>query len=216
MLEMPGQRTVDAGTTPRAILMNTEGTIPLVGPLVIDSVNAYDGGNTNRVDELRAGMLMAQITASKKWVPCKRTRANGAGSSATALIVTDARAFKVGEKLQVGSNANCVISAINYSTNTITLSATKTWSDLDVVYATTLGDGTTTAAGAETCRGVLKEGVRLLSGVVFETTWVDKPATILAGGYFNSSYILGDLAAIKADTAAKLSQCIWSDVQQAL
>lgn len=220
MNELPGQRTTDAGTTPRAILMNTEGAIPLAGPNVLDSVNAYDGGNTNRVDEIRAGWLMAQHTATTKWSPCKRTRANGAGVATATLVVSNAAAFQVGEKLQVGSNANCVISTINYLTNTITLSATKSWSDLDVVYTTTLKDGTTSAAGYEIPKAINKQGVRMLSGVPFESTYVDKACPLWAGGYFNSSMILGDLTAARLfDSTAvpmNLRLCLWSDQAQIL
>lgn len=194
--------------------MQTEGIFVLSGPLIIDSVNAYDGGNTNRTDEIRAGMLMAQVTASKKWVPVKRTRVTNTGTL-TALVVDNAAAFQVGETISVGADTGIVITAINYTTNTMTIASTAVVAG-EAVVCTTFKDGTTSAAGSETCRGVLREGVRLLSGVAFETSKVDKQAVILAGGYFNSSYILGDLAAVKADTAAKLSQCIWSDVQQAV
>ena len=89
---MPGQRTVDAGMTPRIILMSDQGVIELPGPAIMDSVNAYDGANTNRTDEMLAGLILAQITASKKWVPVKRTQANGAGST-TATLIVDTRLF---------------------------------------------------------------------------------------------------------------------------
>lgn len=211
---MPGQRTVDAGMTPRIILMADQGVIELPGPAVLDSVNAYDGANTNRTDELLAGLILAQITASKKWVPCKRTQANGAGSSATALIVDNARSFVAGETLQIGSTTG-VISSINYGTNTITLTAAKTWSDNDVVYAITAADGSTSLAGAEIARCILKESVRLLDGVQFSTSRVDKGFVGLIGGYVNSAMILSDYAAIIASGVTNyLSGIRWSHQQQ--
>lgn len=216
MKELAGQRIVDAGTTPRQILMATHNVIELPGPITIDGTNSQDGANTGRVDELRAGWLMAQITATKKWVPCKRSQANGAGSSATALIVDNAGAFIAGETLQIGSTTG-VISSVNYSTNTITLTASKSWSDNDVVYTITLKDGTTTAAGAEIARAILANTVRLLSGVPFETTQLDKEGVLFGAGYFDSTMILGDKAAILATGVTNyLVGCLWSDQKQAV
>lgn len=214
MSEKPGQRIIDAGTTPRQILMSTHNVVELPGQIYIDGTNSQDGANTNRVDELRAGWLMAQITASKKWVPCKRTQANGAGVAATALIVDNAGAFQVGETLQIGSTTG-VISAINFTTNTITLTVAKSWSDNDVVYTTTLKDGTTSAAGVEIARAILSQSVRLLTGIPYESTQVDKEGVLLARAYINSTMVLGDRAAITATGITNyLSGLSWSDQQQ--
>lgn len=199
----PGQRS-GATVNPRDVLLNdfsvaTRGTI--------DSANAYDGGNTGFETEMRAGLPLAQITASKKWVPVKRTTANGAGSAATALIVTDARSFKVGETLRVGSNAGCTISAINYSSNTITLSATKSWASGDAVYCDSL-------AGSETTRAILNEHI-----VLRDEDGVVRDKLFSKGIYFgviDNSQILGDLAAIRADTGARLSGILWGDYQGVL
>lgn len=212
MHEKPGQRIVDAGTTPRQIFMNTHGIVEMPGPIWIDGTNSIDGKNTNRTDEIRAGMLMAQITASKKWVPCKRSQANGAGVSSATLVVDNASAFIVGETLQIGSTTG-IIQSIVYSTNTITLTANKSWSDNDVVYTITLKDGATSAAGSEICRAVLTQTQRLLSGIPYETTQVDKEGVLICQGYLNTTMILGDLAAILAATNY-LSGCQWSDRQQ--
>ena len=211
---MPGQRTVDAGMTPRIILMSDQGVIELPGPAIMDSVNAYDGANTNRTDEMLAGLILAQITASKKWVPVKRTQANGAGSTTATLIVDNARSFIAGETLQIGSTTG-IISSINYGTSTITLTATKSWSDNDVVYAITAADGATSLAGCEIARCILKESVRLLDGVQFSTTKVDKAFVGILGGYVNSNMILSDYAAVRAVTNY-LSSIRWSDQQQSV
>lgn len=203
--EMPGQRTIDAGSTPREILMSGEGVIHISGPVVIDSANAYDGGNTSRVDELRAGWLMAQVTATKKWVPCKRTAVTNTGTL-TALVVDNAAAFKVGDVISVGADTAITITAINYTTNTMTIASTAVVAGEAVVC--------TSLAGSETARGLLKESVRTQSGVPYETTAVDKAACIITAGYINEDYVLGDLAACRADTAARLSGFLWADRQQ--
>jgi hypothetical protein len=68
------------------------------------------------------------------------TQANGSGSSSTTLIVDDARFFwysaidSTGDQVAIGSSAiTRTITAINYSTNTITITPAATWSDNDDV-----------------------------------------------------------------------------------
>jgi len=215
MFENPGQRITDAGTTPRQFLMSTHDVQELPGPIVLDEVNSYDGANTGRTDELRAGQLMAQVTASKKWVPVKRTVVVGSGTL-TALVVRNAAAFQVGETISVGADTGIVISAINYSTNTLTIPST-TVADGEAVVCTTFKDGTTSAAGSEIARGILSQSVRLLSGVPYETTKVAKSAVIVFKAYVNTTKILGDYAACLASGVTNyLSGILWSDRQQAL
>jgi len=194
--------------------MSTHDCVELPGPIWIDGTNSADGSNTGRVDEIRAGWLMAQITVGQKWVPCKRTIAHGAGSSATALIVDNAAAFVVGETLQIGSTTG-IISAINFATNTITLTAAKSWSDNDVVYTITFKDGSTSAAGCEIARAVLLESVRLLSDIPYETTQQDKEGVLVSRAYIDSTMVLGDKSAILAATNY-LAHIMWSDQQQAV
>lgn len=210
---MPGQRTVDAGMTPRIILMADQGVIELPGPLVIDSVNAYDGANTGRTDELLAGLIMAQITASKKWVPVKRTRVKtGTTGTVTALTVDNARSFVAGEKITVGADTALLISSVNYATNTLTIPSTAVV-DGEEVYVTTFADGTTSAAGAEIGRCILKESLRLLDGVQFSTSKVDKAFVGIIAGYVNSAMILSDYASVLAATDY-LDGIRWSHLQQ--
>lgn len=62
------------------------------------------------------------------------TTATSAGSSSTSLVVADARFFTArfgvmgGDTLRIGSAAPVAITAVNYSTNTLTLAAARTWS----------------------------------------------------------------------------------------
>lgn len=99
---LPGSRT-GRSVSPRQILASSSGVDYVSG--VLDSANAYDGANTNYEDELRSGLILARVTSTKKWLPCKRSKATGNGTASTSLAVTDARAFKAGETLTIGGNS---------------------------------------------------------------------------------------------------------------
>lgn len=222
MNDLPGQRT-GYTASPRDIWLSSANRIFLPGGIVIDASFAIDGSNTLKTDELRAGCLMAQISASGLWVPMKRTRmasgGSGSGStmSSTTIVVEDARFFKAGETitLQVDDVVTTrVIDSINYSTNVITLTAAV--DDVaagTAVYTSTLDDGTTDAAGCETARAVLNKTVRLLSDEPYNTTWYDKVGEAAISGYLDEDMILGDLTAARADTNARLSGFLWGDRQ---
>lgn len=191
---MPGYTSLGSWT-PREIKWIPGSEVYAPG-IVIDSTNAYDGGNTGYERELRPGWMLAQITATKKFVPVKRTRANGSGSSATALIVDNAAAFRAGETVNIGT-AN-VIASINYTTNTITLTDAATWSDNAAVYCDSL-------AGSETALLVLDGWVKLtlddgttLSDAIAGT---DPNSRVLIEGYLTAAMLLGDVASVQADTA---------------
>jgi len=98
---LPGYRT-GRTVTMRQILQSSQGVDLVSG--VIDATYAYDGSNTNYEDELREGLILARITASKQWVPCKRSAASTGVAAGTALVVTDARTFKAGDTVTIGGN----------------------------------------------------------------------------------------------------------------
>ena len=178
-------QTVSASNCP---LASMEGAQVLPGGVTIDATNAYDGSNTGFETLIRAGSILARNTSTGKYVPCKRSLANGAGSSATALIVDNAAFFKAGDALQIGSTTG-TISSIDYTTNTITLTATKSWSDNDVVYCSTNGTGTATC--------VLGEDVDMYQ--TDTRTNADTTAGIAyVAGMLKSDRIYGDLSAIRA------------------
>lgn len=105
MQPTPGMRS-GRTVTPRQIFADSPGQERvhyLPGGGYIDATYAYDGGNTGYERELREGTIMARITASRQWCPCKRTKANGVGNGATALTVDDARAFKATETISIKS-----------------------------------------------------------------------------------------------------------------
>ena len=184
---LPGVET-GRTMTPREIMLTREAMIQV--PIVVDGNLGIDGGNTNSTDEIRAGWFMGRITASGRWTPCKRTLADGAGTSATALVVDNPGAFKAADSIKIGSGSAVTISALNYSTRTLTLAAARTWSDNDVVIA---------QDGSETARGLLLDFVKLRNGD--NTAAAHKSAGLLIQGVLTVSMLLGDAAAIRADTS---------------
>lgn len=175
-------------------LATPEGAQYLPGGITIDATAGYDGSNTGYETLFRAGCVMALNTSSKKYVPAKRTLANGAGSSTASLVVDNSAFFKAGDALQIGSTTG-TISSIDYTTHTITLTATKTWSDNDVVYCTTNGTGTAV--------GVLAGDVDCYQDDT--RTSADSPGQLLVAGFLKASRLLGDYTAIMAVSGNAIS-----------
>lgn len=182
---------------PREILFANEGSIRI--PIAVDGVLGMDGGNTPTF-ELRPGWLMARISATGRWVPCKRTVALSAGSNATQVDVENANAFRVGDTIKLGESAAVAVSAIDYASHRLTLAAARTWLDADEVY---------TIDGSQTCRGILADWVSLVAGDGVT------PAHHLAGVWIQGAVrvplLLGDVTAIRNDPAAKLLGFRFSD-----
>lgn len=221
MNELPGQRTGYVAT-PRDIWLSSHARRWLPGGIVIDASYAYDGGNTNKVDELRAGWLMAKLSSNGLWVPCKRTlvasgtSGSGTGTSQTTITVENAAAFKAGEVINVpleGGRVSRTISSINYTTNVITVTVAVT--NLAVgqaIFTTTLDDSVAdTGCGNALC--IIDKTVRLLSADPYNTTWYDKVCEAAIAGYVDEDMVLGDLAAARADTLAQLGGFQWGDKQ---
>lgn len=235
-----GGTRVGRTVTPRNILMSSELVAYLPGPLVLDAGTATyprsnDGGNTSYEYELRAGWVMAQITASKKWVPCKLTTVaaggsgSGSGAGSAVIPVVDASAFYAGEVISIQPRQTGVtmaritrtISSINYASNLITVSGNAIqYGTGDEIYTVTLSDGTTSAAGAEIPRAILAETVwtkNLVDPIdAAAGTLYDKPIQLIRDGYIDSNYALGDYAACRATTTNYLSGIKWSDLQQGI
>lgn len=198
-----GQRVGRVRSGIRNVLASTHGVI--YGRGRIDATYAYDGKNTGYEDEIQAGTLMGRITASGIWVPCKRTTvASGGGAGVATCTLTNARAFKVGDTITIGGDA-ATIATINYSTNVITwTSGVQTIANADAVIG--VGD----LAGSETCRGVLDEFIKLKD--LEDGVWRDKEfGKLIVAGHVQYDKVLGDLAAVRADTANELGQIIFTD-----
>lgn len=196
--EVPGQVSGLTATF-RDCLLSGEGV--RFGRGVINHLLAYNGADTGYESRIWSGTPFAMITTTKLWVPCKRTTVTSAGgATATAVPVVDARAFKVGDVISVGSNTGWTITAINYTTNTLT-GASITFSSSDVVKATD---------GSETCRGILNEDTDLYDpftrGNVAKTF-----SKLIIEGLVDQRKVWGDIAAIRADTGNKLQQIEFGD-----
>ena len=197
---LPGQRT-GLSNTPRNVLYSDKGVI--YGQGVVNAALAYDGSNTGYEGELRAGTPLGQITATKLWVPCKRTTVTSGGGATSANVpVVDARAFRAGDTISVGADTGLTVASVNYSTNTITVGSSFTFANSEAVVA---------EDGSQTCRGILNEFVKLRDE---DAVWRNKPfGMLILAGLVNHSQFLGDLAAIRADTNAQLGQVLWTDRQ---
>lgn len=68
----------------------------------------------------------------KDYIQTGNSLADGAGSSATSLVVDDADFFSKYSVISVGSTDDIQVTAVDYSTNTLTI-ASSTWSDNDAV-----------------------------------------------------------------------------------
>lgn len=158
------------------------------GGIILGST-AIDGGNTGYTYEIRAGWALGRITATGKYVPCKRTTTTSSGA-VTSLVVVNSYPFKVGDAIDIGADTNITITDIDYTTHTLTIASTTVAS----------GEAVVGRDGSQTCRGFLA-GTR----DVYDTetaTAVDAQAQLVEGGRLLLSQLLGDITAIMADTTS--------------
>lgn len=197
MSRLPGFES-GRSVAPREVVLTDAGSIRV--PIVVDGELSIDGGNADFPFEIRPGWLMGR-TASGRWTPCKRTRANGAsGGTSNAVVVHNAAAFRVGDAIDIGAATNRNVVAVDYATNTITFDGSAaSWSDAAAVAA---------RDGSQTCRGVLLDFVRLRNG---DDQPAHKSAGILIQGAVRTERLLGDVAAVRADSDAKLAGVRFSD-----
>lgn len=185
MAGLPGYQAGQT-ITPREFLLTVEGTIELPGGVTLSGAASYDGGNTNYEKQIRAGCFLGKITSGGLYRPCPRTQVNATGATGTSFVVDNAAFFKVGDVITVGSDTGLTISAINYSTNTITTSS-FTYADNEVVFCED-GSGTPVA--------VLASGVNLK--LPDGSANVDKVARAFTECQVIQESMLGDVAAIVA------------------
>lgn len=192
-------------TEPREVLRADQGTI--TAAVVVDGELAVDGSSPTESYDLRAGWLMGRVTATRRWTPCKRTRvansteSSSAAGSFTHFSVENAAPFRVGDVITVGANTGLTITAVNYADQRLTVDDNINVTDDEAVFA---------EDGSATCRGILLNFVRLRSK---EGSVIHRPATLLVQGLVQTGQILGDLAAVRADTNSQLAGILFTDQQ---
>lgn len=202
---LPGV-VVGRTVTPRRVLRQAGKDREIIVPVILDGTNSYDGQQSSGYEKyIRAGWLLAQDSTSKKWMPVKRTKANAAGAATAALVVDNSYPFNVGDTVIVGTNVGSVVTAIVYSTHTLTLTAAKTWADNDPVYV---------AGGQGTARAILLDDEVILRTVERNAN-SDKSATAMILGYVDQDKVLGDVTAVMEDydSANALKNIIFDDYQ---
>ncbi len=206
---LPGQRTGRTYTA-RDVLLSDKG-VDYARGVILDATYCKDGGFTNYTQELRPGVILGKM-ATGLWCPCKLTSiasgTSGSGSSVstTTFNVTDARHFQVADIISVPTAAgriSKVISAIDYTTNIITVSVAIA-NSLITTQQSGIGienciypHSSDPATGCEIPRAVLNEHVNLID--VDDQTARDRTvAKAVIAGVVDDAMILGDLAACRA------------------
>lgn len=175
-------------------LHSTEGLAIVPGGVTLDKDKSYDGGNTGRPWVIRAGHFLSRNSSSGKYMPVKRTRINGTSGSVTAFVVDNPNAFKVGDVITVGGDTTKTITAIDYTTKTITVSGSAfTVADNDVVFCETANEGLPEL--------LLMETVSLRDAD--NVNAVEKVAAVASEADVTIGSLFSDMASILADATSK-------------
>jgi hypothetical protein len=93
-------------------------------PVTLDADMFRTGQYTANKKIANSATPLGKVTASGLYGPVKKTTVKTtAAIGATNVELTDARFFQVGDSVVIGTEASKAISAINYDTNTITVTA---------------------------------------------------------------------------------------------
>lgn len=182
---MPGYEALDTVSLNDFLLGDSNNVELRPGPILIDGTNGKDGGNTNTYD-IRRGWLMGRITATGKYVPLRRTQVNMADATTTSLVVDNSYPFKAGDTISIGSDTGVAVSAVDYTTHTLTIASTAVADNEAVIVAD----------GSGICHGILWESVRLRN--YLNTAAGDKHGVLMIGGTVDTSKLYGDVAAMLA------------------
>ena len=131
-----GTATVSAGTSVTYSLLKDP--TALSGAIYRSTTDLTEGVSGAVVQNLTfnwSGDSFVTWTISgigKDYIQTGNTLANGTGSSATALIVDDADFFSPYSVISIASTDDVQVTAVNYSTNTLTI-ASSSWSDNAVI-----------------------------------------------------------------------------------
>jgi len=199
----PGQYAGRTVSEVRHILSKEGAQKPIFEGVILEGDAAYDYGNTGYPKIIRGGCFLAR-NGTSNWAPCKRTKANGDGTSTTALVVDNANHFAPGDSITVGPNAAQAIVSVDSATG-ITLTSAITWKDNDQVYV----------AAYKTARGVMYSDEVSCYDAVSRTAYIDPGVLMLVTGYIDQDKLLGDVAAILEDpeSVAAMPGLIFDDYQ---
>lgn len=152
--------------------------------ITIDDALVRTGQYTANIKLLKSGTVMAKVTATGLYGPVKKTTvAANAALGATAVVLTDAAFFQVNDSVIIGTEAANTITAIDYATNTITVSA--------LVAAQNAGVTVKTANGLEIADGILFNTTDLTDG--------DVTAAILTQAVVRATRLIANNALTQAD-----------------
>lgn len=183
----PGYFEGRSNVTPKEIQAQAGKGREIAIPVTLDKDASYDGARGTGYEKyIRGGCFLAY--SSGLWAPCKRTKANGSGSSSTALTVDNATHFKAGDSIIIGYQAAQAIVSIDYATNIVTLTSSVSWQDNDPVYVAVWG----------TARGILQDDEVILWNQD-KTAVAAKQAEMLIAGFVRHAQLLGDVTAILED-----------------
>jgi hypothetical protein len=98
--------------TPRRVRWQASNPFNVQAPVPIYGTDAVDNGNTSYTKIIRGGCFLAYDSSGALWAPCKRTQANGSGSSSTSLTVDDATHFQAADSIIIGGQAAQAIVSI--------------------------------------------------------------------------------------------------------
>jgi hypothetical protein len=152
--------------------------------ITIDDALVRTGQYTADVKLLKSGTVMAKVTATGLHGPVKKTTVSAnAALGATDVVLTNAAFFQVNDSVIIGTEAAKVISAIDYGTNTITVTA--------LVAAQAAGVTVKANNGLETADGILFNTTDVTDG--------DTGAAILTQAVVKEVRLIGSNALTKAD-----------------
>lgn len=190
----PGQATIaDYTQAVRNIWRNSDGyDYHPSGGRLKGSV-CYDGSNTNRIREMRAGILLAQLTSAPSlWVPCIRTTILTAAATAAAFTVNKPHHLYVGCPIQVnGAGTTRNVLTVDYTTGAVTVDGNLTWTTSQPITGTD---------GAGTCRGILDEFRLVVDPITGLADNFD--IKVVIAGNVEKSMVIGDIDAVLADTTS--------------
>lgn len=195
-IALPGVQ-VGFRAEPREVLLSNSGVITIA--IVVDADRSVDGRSPTEPFDLRPGWLLGRVAAAGRWTPCKRTRAAASGTAAV-VPVDDASAFRPGDVVSVGADSDLVVVEVDYEQNELTVESSFTFAS---------GEPVAAQDGSQTCRGILLDFVRLRDERLCTPT--HKGAAALISGFVNRATVLGDLAAVRLDSEAKLGGVRFSD-----